>query len=113
MQNDDQHFWANTENYSDVGIHNRLEATVYDDLTVTWQLSLLPLPGVVGGEETPVVGASGTCVYVGSETADGITRYIYRATWESELLTGRQYALDFRCDSINFGKRLKKTAAMY
>jgi hypothetical protein len=111
MQNDDTYFWSNTENYSDVGIHNRLEATNYQALAVTYKLVLLP--SEPGGAEEDVAGVAGDCTFVAAETEDGVTRYIYRATWESALTDGREYAIDFRCDSIKFGKRLKKTAQHY
>lgn len=111
MQADDPNFWVNTENYVDVAIHNRLSATDYSGLTVTYQL--VEIPAASTGSETEIESITGNCLYVGTEVVDGITKYIYRCTFTYAMTPGREYAVDFACASISFGKRLRKKAAHY
>lgn len=111
MQANDPNFWSNTLNYVDVGIHNRLTPTVYDSLTVTYQL--VKLPTELGGQEELIESISGDCTYEGTEVVAGVTKYIYRCTFAYAMTDGAMYAIDLACDSIDFGKRIAKQAKHY
>jgi hypothetical protein len=112
VQTNDPNLWNNTENYADVGIHNRLLPTNYGTVppTVTWRLMLLPIVKTDAEVDT---GQAGACSYAGTEIRDGETIYIFRATFQYAMLEGRTYAVDFSCPAIKFGKRIKKQAAYY